>query len=379
MNICVIVPEQGGYSETFIRAHIERLPGRTTYLYGGLFPTRKANDELLLPVPSYVERVRRSLLSRVFGVDFSEERLRGEALGQYFKSHGINAVLAEYGPTATRVMDVCKRSKVALIAHFHGYDAYETQTLKDFGPQYQQLFQSAEAIIAVSKHMQQQLIKLGAPAEKVYYNPCGMDATIFYGSDPAKAPPTFLSTGRFVDKKGPHLTLLAFSHVLARVPEARLIMVGDGPLLDICTSLAKAWGIDKSVEFPGPQPHAKVAQLMRQARAFVQHSRVPVSGDSEGTPVAVSEAGGAGLPVVATRHGGIPDVVEDGVTGFLVDEGDTAAMAERMLRLAQDPQLAAQLGRAARVRVLEHFTLEQTIKKLADVIESAVQKTQGGA
>jgi colanic acid/amylovoran biosynthesis glycosyltransferase len=377
MNICVIVPDIGGYSETFIRAHIERLPGKTSVLYGGHFPTLKQGGHLLLPAPSFPEKVRRSLLSRVLKMDFSDETLRHKALAQYFKDNGIHAVLAEYGPTAADVADVCEEAGVALIAHFHGFDAYESDTLKKYQKKYQRLFPKADAIVAVSRHMENQLISLGAPREKVHYNPCGMDATIFYGSDPAKAPPTFLTTGRFVDKKGPHLTLLAFSHVLAKVPDARLIMVGDGPLLDICTSLTKAWGIDKAVEFPGPQSHQEVATLMRRVRAFVQHSRVPVSGDSEGTPVAISEAGGAGLPVVATRHGGIPDVVEDGVTGFLVPEGDVPAMAERMLRLAQDPQLAAQMGRAGRGRVLEHFTLEQTIKKLSDIIESAVRRKRG--
>jgi colanic acid/amylovoran biosynthesis glycosyltransferase len=376
MNICVIVPEKGGYSETFIRAHIERLPGRVTYLYGGLFPTRLPNGDFLLPPPNFAERVRRSLLSRTLKFDFSEEKLKRKALSQFFKKNRIDAVLAEYGPTATRVMDVCQEAGVALIAHFHGYDAYETKTLEEFGEAYRKLFATADAIVAVSRHMENQLIKLGAPKENVHYNPCGMDATIFHGSDPAKAPPTFLTTGRFVDKKGPNLTLLAFAKAFAQVPQAKLIMVGDGPLLDTCMSLAQALGVAQSVDFCGPQSHDKVAQLMREARAFVQHSRVPASGDSEGTPVAISEAGGSGLPVIATRHGGIPDVIQDGITGFLVNENDVETMAERMIGLAQNPQLAAQMGRAARERILSNFTLDHTIKKLSQIIESAVSQKQ---
>jgi glycosyltransferase involved in cell wall biosynthesis len=374
MNICVVVPEQGGYSETFIRAHIERLPGRVTYLYGGLFPTKKANGEFLLAPPNFPERVRRSLLSRLLKIDFSEDKLKRKALAQFLRENHIHAVLAEYGPTATRVMDVCREAGVPLIAHFHGYDAYEHKTLKEFGDDYKKLFQTASAIVAVSQHMAQQLIALGAPKEKVHYNPCGMDAQIFYGSDPAQAPPTFLTTGRFVDKKGPQLTLLAFSKVLAQVPDAKLIMVGDGPLLDICMSLVQSLGISHAVEFAGVKTHHEVADLMRRVRAFVQHSRVPSSGDSEGTPVAVQEAGGAGLPVIATFHGGIPDVVEDNVTGFLVKEGDADAMAERMVRIAHDPQLAARMGRAARARVLGAFTLDHSIKKLSEVIGSTVTK-----
>lgn len=123
VNICVIVPEKGGYSETFVRAHIERLPGKVTYLYGGYFPTRLANGDLLLPEPNFSERIKRSMLSRLCGMNFDENKLKSRALAKYFKDNKIDAVLTEYGPTAVRVADVCQEAGVALVAHFHGFDA----------------------------------------------------------------------------------------------------------------------------------------------------------------------------------------------------------------------------------------------------------------
>lgn len=373
MNICVIVPEKGGYSETFIRAHIEKLPGEVTYLYGGYFPTRLATGDLLLPEPAYLERIRRSLMSRLFKVDFNEEKLKSKALYHYFKVSKTDAVLAEYGPTATRVMDVCHEAGVALVAHFHGFDAYEHKTLEEFGDQYKKMFDIAGAVIGVSQHMTQQLVSLGTPKEKVYYVPCGMNPELFHGSNPSQMPPLFLSTGRFVDKKAPHLMLLSFQKVLTQVPEARLIMVGNGPLLDSAMWMAKALRIESSVEFAGVKTHQEVALLMRQVRAFVQHSVVAHSGDSEGTPVAVMEAGGSGLPVIATRHAGIPDVIDDGVTGFLVNEGDVDAMAQRMVAIARDPQLAGRMGEAAQKKIRANFTLDQGIAQLAHAIERAVR------
>jgi hypothetical protein len=97
------------------------------------------------------------------------------------------------------------------------------------------------------------------------------------------------------------------------------------------------------VEFTGRLPHAEVAAALRGARALVQHSMATPEVKCEGTPVSVMEAGASGLPVVATRNGGIPDVVLDGRTGFLVEEGDVAAMAGRMIELARDPVLAGRL------------------------------------
>ena len=112
---------------------------------------------------------------------------------------------------------------------------------------------------------------------------------------------------------------------------------------------------------------------MRRARAAVQHSMRASNGDSEGTPNSLKEAGASGLPVVATRHGGIPDIIIDGKTGFLVDEGDVERMAEYMTQLAKDPILAARLGRAAREHVCAEFSMEQSIGNLWRESEAAIR------
>ena len=116
---------------------------------------------------------------------------------------------------------------------------------------------------------------------------------------------------------------------------------------------------------------------MQTARAFVQHSMTAPSGDSEGTPVAILEASASGLPVIATNHGGIPGAVLDGVTGYLVDEGDIEAMSERMRKLAQEPELAGVLGAAARAHVELQFGLQDTLGRLWAVICSAIEEGEG--
>ncbi|MDP2654689.1 MAG: glycosyltransferase [Candidatus Omnitrophota bacterium] len=377
MNICVVVPQKDIYSETFIRAHIERLAGEVTSLYGTDLHMVTADGRALLKPPGFLERVRRSFLYRLFGVRFDEHCLWQRAFQRYLTDNGIDAVLAEFGPTGVRLMESCKKADVALVVHFHGFDAYRKKTIEDYGAKYQSMFQTADAVIAVSRHMVERLVGLGAARERVHHVPCGMNEKMFYGGDPAKAGPVFLTIGRFVDKKAPHLLLPAFRKVLLQAPEARLIMVGDGLLWDSSVALAKALKIENSVTFAGVKSHQEVAHLMREVRAYVQHFITPSSGDSEGTPVAVMEAGGSGLPVIATRHAGIPDVVDDGITGFLVDEYDIDTMAERMTRIAREPALAARMGQAARERVLSQFTLDKTIKDLDEVIRQAVQKRKG--
>ena len=108
---------------------------------------------------------------------------------------------------------------------------------------------------------------------------------------------------------------------------------------------------------------------MQQSRAFVQHSLVPKSGDSEGTPVSIMEASATGLPVVSTKHGGIVDAVIHGKTGFLVDEGDVDGMAECIYLLLTDGKLANEMGRNGREHVTQNFNIETTTRKLRDVLE----------
>jgi glycosyltransferase involved in cell wall biosynthesis len=334
--VCIIAPYKDVYSQTFVRDHIKRLP------------------------------------TKVKVVDNADLSRGKHVLKQTFLESKVEAVLAEFGPTGVAVMEVTTEVGIPLIVHFHGYDAYEHRVLEQQAQSYPQLFRKAAAIIAVSRDMEHQLLRLGAPRQKLHYNPCGVDTSLFQGGDPIHAPPIFIAVGRFVAKKAPHLTLRAFKRVVEAIPEARLIMIGDGHLWEACKQLAKELGIVESVEFLGPCAHETVAATMRQARAFVQHSIRTNYGDSEGTPLTVVEAGATGLPVVATRHTGIEDVVVNGETGFLVDEGDVEGMAERMLQLGRDVPLAARLGRAAREWICAEFSMEKSIDILWRIIEATI-------
>ena len=149
-------------------------------------------------------------------------------------------------------------------------------------------------------------------------------------------------------------------------------MVGDGPLLPSCRELASEMLPPSVATFLGTQPPEIIQEEMRRARCFLQHSVEAESGDSEGTPVAILEAGASGLPVVATRHGGIPEVVVEGETGFLVDETDVPAMAAAITRLVRDPVLAARLGRSARRRVETLYTMERSLGDLWSIILGSI-------
>jgi glycosyltransferase involved in cell wall biosynthesis len=136
-----------------------------------------------------------------------------------------------------------------MIVHFHGHDASDRSILALYRETYPEMFRSADAVIAVSSLMREQLISLGAPPEKVHYNPYGVDCKKFGGADPGQVAPVFVAVGAFRDKKAPHHTVTAFSRVHSEVPNARLRMVGGGPLLDVCKKLAQELGCSDAMLF----------------------------------------------------------------------------------------------------------------------------------
>ncbi len=189
-----------------------------------------------------------------------------------------------------------------------------------------------------------------------------------------RSPKRFLSVGRFVDKKAPHLTLQAFHKAWLRDPELRLTMAGNGPLWESTRQLAQAEGLGEVVDFPGVITNDQVAERMREARAFVQHSVVTADNDHEGTPLSILEAMASGLPVIATRHAGIPDVIDHGVEGLLCEERDIQGMAAHITTLAEDGVLAARLGSAGRLRTEQKHRLEERIRQLAGILAGAVAR-----
>lgn len=366
-RVCLARPQLSAYSETFLHQHERILGPDVKVLYGASLPSRSADRGPIL-TPSPMARLNRFALRHVLGI--TRPQLVERALAKYLRSTGREVVLAEYGPTAASMVPACRRARIPLVGHFHGFDAYHRETLATYHEAYLRLFREAAAVVAVSHHMVRQLLSLGAPPERTHYCPYGVNTDFFCGSEPAAQPASFLAVGRFVEKKAPFLTLVTFKQALDELPGSglSLTMVGDGPLLGSCQLLASGLGLSESVRFAGVQSPAEVAALMKGSRAFVQHSVTAATGDSEGTPVAILEAAASGLPVISTHHAGVPDVVVPEETGLLVDEGDVAGMAKAIVRLAREPATAQRMGSSGRARVRDMFGHEDAARRLRDLV-----------
>lgn len=364
-TLAILSPDKNAYSETFIKMH-KSLPYNIRYYYNGYLPSELEGRESLLNF-SLKEKIEKKIRRQ-----FSH---RQYALFYSLKREKVDAVLAEYGVTACQSLAVIKALQLPLVVHFHGYDASMHEIKDHYSADYEKVFEYATTIVAVSGQMKEALVEMKCPGEKIIVSAYGPDP-FFFDAAPSYGSQHFVSVGRFVEKKAPQLTIQAFKKVSVKFPDATLTMIGAGELLDDCKNLAISLQLSDKIEFAGIQAPAAIKKIFEQSIAFVQHSVIAANGDSEGTPVAILEAQAAALPVISTRHAGIPEVVLDEKTGLLCTEKNTDAMAENMLRILTEDGLAKRLGENGRKRIKQYFTLEMHLKALEDAIDSSIKTSQ---
>jgi glycosyltransferase involved in cell wall biosynthesis len=347
-NVCICSPEQDAVSETFIKAHVNHINANCFFLYGGSPPSITGSGQR---ISDWGNDLRSGFIN-------------------YLRINKIDVLLAEYGTTGANIFELCREARVPLIVYFHGFDATVHSTVNDFRAKYKDMFQYATHIFVVSKEMENRLLDLGCPKDKLINNPCAPNDS-FFQIMPDYQSHQFLSVGRFVNKKAPYLTLAAFYEVYKHNQKARLIMAGDGYLKECCEHLSNHWGIDDAVSFPGNVDPDTVKRLMSESLCFVQHSITASDGNTEGTPVGILEACASAIPVVSTRHAGIKDVIIENETGLLVDELDISGMADRMIAILEDKNLAKKIGENARVHVKSNYSMRHHI----GAINTAIDKT----
>lgn len=175
--------------------------------------------------------------------------------------------------------------------------------------------------------------------------------------------------------KGHDTAIRSLALVRAKVPNARYVIAGGGPLHDYLARVADSLGVAAAVEFLGDVPDATLSDVYRSADVLLTLSRESGSGGgAEGFGIVCLEAAACGVPVVAGRSGGLPDAVEDGVTGVLVDPTNLGAAADAIVSLLTDPARARAMGEAGRKRVLEGFTWEKMAVEARRIFGEVVEK-----
>lgn len=227
------------------------------------------------------------------------------------------------------------------------------------------LLNEADGVIVVSRQARERLIDIGIRPEIIHVIPCGTDIPTDAPPRPRNNAVRCIAIGRMVPKKAPIILLDAFRRALLRQPNIHLDYIGDGMLFDAARQYVAVHQMSGNVTLHRSQDHQIVQQMLRNADIFLQHSRVdPDSGDEEGLPVALLEAMANALPVVSTRHAGIIEAVEEGIEGFLVEEGDSETMACRIVELAENEELRQRFGLSGWQKCREQFSWENERREL---------------
>jgi glycosyltransferase involved in cell wall biosynthesis len=279
----------------------------------------------------------------------------------FLKKHQVQVLLGEYLDQSLPLFRLLRGTKISFYVHAHGQDLARCLRHEKFRQGYLEYADSA-GVISMSQKGKNSLVALGLPPNLIHVARYGVDvpqdpfSNITNNSQVVRC----IAVGRMANKKAPFLLLESFRRAAEANSALRLDYIGGGELFVMAVHYIRAWHLQDRVCLHGVQPPSFVADLMSKSDIFLQHSAIdPTNGDMEGLPVAILEAMARGLPVVSTRHAGIPEQVVEEETGLLVDEGDVDGMAYNILLLAKDPALRRRMGKAGHRRALENFTWER--------------------
>jgi glycosyltransferase involved in cell wall biosynthesis len=377
--LAVFTPVIGQWAHHYVRVHIERiLPGRTAVV--GVcalepHPLRWSVDapQLAVEPPIRVDEydadpalVKSACIPEGHQARFRSAEHRAR-MRDFLARHGVRVVLAQWLDTALWMLPVAKEMGLRFFAQAHGTDITGAITSDALRAAYR-AYEGADGVLSPSEFGRRQLVDVGLPPEKVHVvrHPVAIPSSV---ASPPEHPVRCVVVGRMDPMKGPLLAVEAFARARAAGADLHLDYVGDGILHDAVRQRVGALGIADRVTLHGALPHDRVREVLGRGHLFLHPS--VVHGDEpryDTCPVAVAEAMAHGLPVVATRHGGIPEEVAHGVSGLLVDEYDVAGLAEAIVALARDPALRQKMGDAGRERAHDAFSLPVVRERMLDLL-----------
>jgi colanic acid/amylovoran biosynthesis glycosyltransferase len=263
-----------------------------------------------------------------------------------------------FGHIAVHLLPLIQTWVKPSIVSFHGADVGVDLKKSAYLSATRDMLSAVRRVLVRSGSLRRALIQIGCSPEKIEVQRTGIPLTEFPFHDrsaPAKGEWRLVQASRLIEKKGLKTTLHAFAHFRKVFPNAKLVIAGEGPQKDELAGFAGQLKLAGAVQFAGFVSQAKLRELFNSSHLFVHPSETAADGNQEGVPNSMLEAMASGLPVFATRHGGIPEAVENGVNGILVPERDHESLGRALIDLAKAPEQLRTMGRAAAESVAREF------------------------
>ena len=340
-------------SETFIPAQAITVPGWDPLLAG--FKWKAEGRQLLADLPPSVlsdHALWPRLARRTLGWGYFSK-----AWERHLQAWRPELIHVHFGPDALAILPLVRRLNLPLAVTFHGFDITTQTPMNAYRRRRHEVFAAAHTVFAVSHFIRERLIAHGCPAEKIVTHFIGIDNKRFQAPAESERDIPVLFVGRLVEKKGWRFLLQAIAQVQEQQPQAHLHMVGDGPDRKAAEALANELKV--IVTWHGMQTPEKVAAFMARAQVFCPPSIVAHSGDTEGLGLVNVEAQASGAPTVTFASGGVPEGIDDGVTGIVVRPTTAAALANALSELLSNQEKRQRMSQAGPKWVAERFCLDK--------------------
>jgi colanic acid/amylovoran biosynthesis glycosyltransferase len=301
---------------------------------------------------------------------------RGEyqMLSDLLDRRGADLMHIYFGHTGVHLLPFIECWDKPCVVSFHGADVV-MKNGGDYAKKMRRVLRTVPLVLARSRSLADRVVELGCPADRIRISRTGIPLTQFpyvRREPPRDGRWRFLQACRLIPKKGVATSLRAFTIFQNEHPNAELIIAGKGPLQPRLEALADALGIADHVHFPGFLSQPELTELYSSAHVFMHPSEMCPDQNQEGIPNSILEAMATGLPVLATRHGGIPEAVENGRSGFLVDERDHIALAGAMKRVTTSEHSFREMGLLASESVAQNFEQEVQTRQLESYYAEAL-------
>jgi colanic acid/amylovoran biosynthesis glycosyltransferase len=263
------------------------------------------------------------------------------------------------------------------VVSFHGMDVQRRETERGYEANLRKLLCLVPLVLVRSRSIADRLIELDCDPKKIRLNRTGIPLDGFpylVRNAPSDGGWTIVQACRLVPKKGLASALRAFASFAKAFPKSRFLIAGDGPLRRELEELIQKLGLQEAVILLGFLGQIQLRELYEKAHIFIHPSELPPDSNQEGVPNSMLEAMASGLPVVATRHGGIPEAVTDGLSGLLVPERDVEGLTASLFRIVENPAHWIAMGAAASEAVAAKFAQSQQIESLEAAYFEAIEQ-----
>ncbi|ADD77663.1 AmsK [Pantoea ananatis LMG 20103] len=338
--------------------------------------TDKLGQRLKLVLPKITKvSLLRSLNVRRYGAQ-SSKLLLPAIVANARQTYVADVFLVHFGYAGAlanklRELGILKGKQATV---FHGADISRRHILDEHKQDYRNLFQQSELMLPISHLWQNKLIEMGCPPEKIHVTRMGIEPEKFnfQPRDAFHTPLRIVSVARLTEKKGLDVAVKASAILKQRGGQFQYTIIGNGDQDQMMRDFIAREEMDDCVTMPGFKPQEEIRQALNEADIFLLPSKTAADGDMEGIPVALMEAMAVGLPVVSTFHSGIPELIENNVSGWLVKEDDAEALAETLLKLSEGAVDVAPVVAAARHKVETEFNQHIAYRELAQILEQMV-------